>query len=97
MPYRSVALALLAVLSLCTIQIVAAGSRTTVFEVTGMHCSSCAEGIEAMVKRVDGVVRVEASYENHEAIVTFDPAKTSEKKIAEAIEKLGYKATPKKA
>lgn len=40
-----------------------------------------------MVKRIHGVIKVDASYEKREARVEFDPAKTSNEKIIETIEK----------
>ena len=74
----------------------AAETQTVVLTVSGMHCGSCAEGIEAMLKRTNGVVKADVSYELREASVAFDPAKASPAKIAAAIEKMGYKAAVKK-
>jgi len=85
----------LVVIALFAVAAPAAETRTTVFDIRGMHCSGCAEGIESMVRRIDGVIRVEASYEKREARVEFDPARTSNEKIIETIEKLGYHASPK--
>jgi len=63
--------------------------------VEGMSCTSCASGIKAMLKRTPGVISAEVSYERREAVVDYDPDKTSREKIVEAITKLGYKATVK--
>ncbi len=63
--------------------------------VEGMSCASCASGIKAMLKRAPGVISAEVSYERREAVVDYDPDKTSREKIVEAITKLGYKATVK--
>lgn len=60
--------------------------------VSGMHCGGCAEGITAMLKRTDGVIKADVSYEDGQAIVDYDPAKTSPEKIIATIEKIGYKA-----
>lgn len=49
-----------------------------------------------MVKRTDGVIKVDVSYESREATVEFDPAKASPEKIIAMVEKMGYKATVKK-
>ena len=74
----------------------AAEQQTLVLEIKGMHCSGCASGIEAMLKRVAGVTKADVSYEERQARVEYDPARATSKKIIEAVEKMGYKATPKK-
>lgn len=63
--------------------------------ISGMHCGSCADGIQAMLKRTEGVLAAEVNYENREAVVEYDPTKTSPEKIVAAVEKLGYKAAVK--
>lgn len=73
----------------------AVAAETLVLDIKGMHCSGCASGIEAMLKRVDGVTRADVSYEEHQARVEYDPSKTNPETIIEAIGKLGYKATLK--
>lgn len=85
---------ILAVLILA-VSAVAAEQHTLLLEIKGMHCSGCASGIEAMLKRVDGVISAEVSYEEREARVDYEPAKTNPGKIIEAVETLGYKATIK--
>jgi mercuric transport protein len=70
---------------------------TVTLSISGMHCEGCASGIAAMLKRTDGVVKADVSYDERRAIVDYDAAKTSPEKIVEAIEKLGYKAAVKKS
>ncbi len=64
--------------------------------VEGMHCSGCASGIKSMLKRTEGVVSVEVSYENKEAVVEYDTERTTTDKILEVITNLGYKANVKR-
>lgn len=45
-----------------------------------------------MLKRTDGVIYAEASYERKEAIVRYDPKRTDEKRILAAITSFGYGA-----
>lgn len=85
-----------ALLLLLAVTVTAADSQTVVLTVSGMHCEGCASGIKAMVKRTDGVIKVDVSYESREATVEFDPAKASPEKIIAVVEKMGYKATVKK-
>ncbi len=61
-----------------------------------MYCTGCAQGIQAMVKRIDGVIKVEASYEERKTVVDYEATKTSPEKIIAVIEKIGYKARVKK-
>ena len=63
--------------------------------IDGMHCTTCANGIKAMLKRTPGVISAEVSYERREADVEYDSSRTSPEKIVEAISNLGYKASVK--
>lgn len=60
--------------------------------VEGMHCGSCAIGIQMVVSQMDGVVSASADYDKKKAWVEFDPAKTTKDAIIKAVEELGYKA-----
>ena len=66
-----------------------------VFAIEGMHCGGCASGIQAMLRRATGVISADVNYERREAVVVFDPARTSREKIMEAITNLGYRASVK--
>lgn len=88
-------LAVVALFLLATAALAAPAQVT--LTVSGMHCSGCAEGIMAMLKRTDGVSSAEVSYESKEAVVAYDAEKTSPEKIIAAIEKMGYKAAVKKS
>lgn len=60
--------------------------------IEGMHCGSCAVGIQMVVSQMDGVVSASADYDKKKVWVEFDPAKTNKEAIIKAIEELGYKA-----
>ncbi len=60
--------------------------------IEGMHCGSCAVGIQMIVSQMEGVVSASADYDKKKAWVEFDPAKTKKEMIIKAIEELGYKA-----
>jgi len=74
----------------------AADRQVLVFDIKGMHCSGCASGIKAMLVRVEGVTKAEVSYEETRARVEYDPDRTTSATIIETVEKLGYKARPRK-
>lgn len=62
-------------------------------KVTGMTCGGCAAAVKSAAKKVDGVKEADVSYEKGLAEVTYDPAKTTPKAIAQAItERSGFKA-----
>ncbi len=65
---------------------------TSTFEVEGMTCGGCELGVKVNVGELDGVVSVEASYEQGEAVVVHDPEKVTPDEIVVAIEELGYSA-----
>ena len=62
-------------------------------DIQGMHCGSCAVGIQMLTSQMDGVKSAEVSYDGKKGVFEFDPAKTSKDKIIKAIEELGYKAS----
>lgn len=61
--------------------------------IEGMHCGSCAVGIQMLTTQLDGVKSAEVSYEGKKGTFEFDPAKVSKEQIVKAIEELGYKAS----
>lgn len=68
--------------------------RTTRFDVGGMVCDSCEEGICAAVRKLDGVLECSADHEAGAAEVRHDPARAPAEAIAAAISRLGYTAAP---
>jgi len=65
--------------------------QTVNFDVKGMTCTSCEEHVKHAVNELEGIVNVEASYENEKAEVKFDNTKTSKEDIEKAINSTGYK------
>ncbi len=69
------------------------GQTRVVIPVTGMTCGGCCIPIEAVVKKLDGVVDARADYAKGQATVTYEDDKVSVKKIVEAINTTSFKAT----
>lgn len=67
--------------------------KKVALNIQGMHCGSCASGIQMVLQNTDGVLNASASYDTKKGEVEFDEEKTSINNIVEAIEQLGYKAT----
>ena len=64
------------------------------FSIEGMHCGSCAAGIQMVAQNLEGVVKASASWDNKNGEVEFDEEKIKLEDIFKAIGELGYKATP---
>lgn len=62
------------------------------FNVTGMTCGGCEAGVRRVVKKLEGIEAVEASYKNGTATVDYQADKVTPDDIIAAIEKLGYTA-----
>ena len=69
--------------------------RTVTLSVPGMNCELCPLTIKRAVSRVPGVLKVEASYEKREAVVSFDDAKTGVDALTKATANAGYPTTLK--
>jgi copper ion binding protein len=59
-------------------------------KIKDMACSGCAANIERVLKRVDGVSNAAVNLNAKEAVVEYDPDKTSEQNLAAAIKDAGY-------
>lgn len=68
------------------------GVTKTTFHVTGMTCGGCEVGVRRIVKKLEGVEKVEASYEDGTATVTYRAEEVTPDDIIAAIEELGYTA-----
>jgi copper ion binding protein len=61
-----------------------------VFQVKGMSCPSCEIKIENVLRKIEGVIKVNASLAKSQVTVEYDLAKVDIEKLAAAITKLGY-------
>ena len=66
------------------------------FAIEGMTCGGCVGAVKVQLKRTPGVTDYDVSYEEAEAVVTFDPQVTDPDAIAESITECGFKATVKR-
>ncbi len=60
--------------------------------ITGMHCASCARNIEKKLKNEKGVINASVSYSAGKSSIEYDSKKINEKRLADIINKMGYKA-----
>lgn len=64
--------------------------RHEVVQIEDMDCSDCVVVLEQSLKRIDGVLEVNASYTAQKVFVEFDSKKTSKSAIERRIQGLGY-------
>ncbi|MEQ8664865.1 MAG: MerR family DNA-binding protein [Rhodospirillales bacterium] len=64
--------------------------KTTILNIDGMHCEGCAQTIEALLGRVPGVRKAEASYEEHHARILHDQKQATVADLIVAIAKGGF-------
>lgn len=72
-----------------------ATTQTCTLKVSGMTCASCDVAVRIAAKTLKAVKTVKVDYPNGTAEVSYDPAKTSPKEIADVITELsGFKSEP---
>lgn len=70
-------------------------NKTVRLNIEGMHCDSCAIGIQMVLEHTEGVLKSFVDYEKKLAEVEFDESKVKIEDIIKAIEGLKYKASVK--
>lgn len=72
-----------------------AAVKTVTLVVPGMTCATCPITVKRALNKVEGVTKIDVSYEKKEAVVTFDDAKTTIKALTDATTNAGYPSTVK--
>lgn len=86
--FASLALAVLAAPAL-------AATQTVTLSVPGMTCPVCPITVKKALSSVEGVSKAAVNFDKREAVVTFDDARTSIRKLTKATEDAGYPAAVK--
>jgi len=89
-------LLLTATFAFCSAAAVQAAPQTVTLDVPGMTCAACPFTVKQAISKVDGVNKVDVSYEKRQAVVTFDDAKASVQKLTQATGNAGYPSTVKR-
>ncbi|WP_035357725.1 mercury resistance system periplasmic binding protein MerP [Edaphobacter aggregans] len=71
-----------------------AATRTVTLDVPGMTCPTCPITIKKALNKVQGVSRVDVSFERKRAVVTFDDAKTNVQALVKATTDSGFPSAP---
>ncbi len=72
-----------------------ADTKTVTLNVPGMTCPACPITIKKALNKVQGVSKVDVSYERKQAVVTFDDTKTDTKALVKATTNAGYPSNQK--
>lgn len=71
-------------------------TETVMLDVSGMTCGGCAITVQTSLTNLDGVARVEVSYDSAQAVVIYDPARVKVADLTNATRQAGYPTTPVK-
>jgi mercuric ion binding protein len=72
-----------------------AAPQTVTLAVPGMTCAACPITVKKAISKVDGVSKVEVSYNKRQAVVSFDDTKASVQQLTQATENAGYPSSLK--
>lgn len=72
-----------------------AATQTVTLSVPGMTCAACPITVKQALNKVEGVEKINVSFENREAVVTFDDTKSNVEALTNASENAGYPASLK--
>ena len=73
-----------------------AAIQTVTLSVPGMTCAACPITVKKALTKVEGVSQVDVSFDQREAVVTFDDVKTTVQKLTEATTNAGYPSSVKR-
>lgn len=67
--------------------------QTVTLNLPTMNCAMCPITVKKALNKVKGVTKAEVSYEQKQAVVTFEVTQTSAGKLIEATTNAGYPST----
>ena len=70
-------------------------TQTVTLSAPSMTCPACPITVKKAISKVEGVSKVDVTFETREAVVTFDDAKTSVQKLTKATADAGYPSAAK--
>ncbi|WP_024973300.1 mercury resistance system periplasmic binding protein MerP [Ralstonia pickettii] len=73
-----------------------AATQSVTLAVPGMTCATCPITVKHALSKVNGVSKVDVSFEKREAVVTFDDAKTNVQALTNATANAGYPSSVKR-
>ena len=80
---------LVALLSVISLPLLAK-QQTVTLEIPSMNCVTCPFTVKKALQKVEGVSKVDVTFETKSAVVTFDDEKTTVSVLTEATRNAGY-------
>jgi copper chaperone CopZ len=74
--------------------VAATANATNRFEIAGMHCDGCANGLTAELKQTRGVVSAQVTFSNQLAVVAYDTNRISQAALVKVAREAGFEAKP---
>jgi len=66
--------------------------QTSTLKISGMHCASCSTILTKALQKVEGVQSAVVNYSTEKGTITYNPQKTTEEDLLQAVQKKGYNA-----
>ncbi len=60
-------------------------------KIEGMHCTGCSSRLEKVLNNTDGVESATVSFEEKQALITYNESQTDTEQIKQAIQDAGFK------
>lgn len=86
-------LTLMLAFALTTTSALAAGPRTATLDVTKMDCAVCPITVRKALEKVPGVESAKVDFKTRQAVVSFDPTRTSPEALTKATADAGFPST----
>uniref|UniRef100_A0A8C5EGM0 Copper-transporting ATPase 2 n=1 Tax=Gouania willdenowi TaxID=441366 RepID=A0A8C5EGM0_GOUWI len=68
------------------VEVHSAPSSSCILRLSGLHCGSCVQTIEEVVRSLPGVSKVSVSLQESSAVVLFDPLKVTQQQVRDAVQ-----------
>ena len=66
--------------------------KTVEYKVSGMTCMGCAQSVERVLKRNQGVESVKVKHLENQVFVTYDETQVQDETLLKQINRIGFKA-----
>ena len=65
--------------------------KETKLKIEGMHCTGCSNRLEKVLNNTDGVEKATVSFEEKQAIITYNESQIDIEQIKQAIQDAGFR------
>lgn len=79
----------------CAAALAGNATRTATLSVSNMSCAACPITVRKTLEKVPGLDKARVDFETKQAVIAFDPARTSAEALLQATAAAGFPATIK--